>query len=979
MANRGKDRSSSAKRREKQQPSDGDAKAPGAAGAAASSAAAAAVATVPTPLRERAEPPAAEATPCQPVEAVKEKVEASMETLAQITPLLSDLVAASNYKKDMEELRNRLVDTEEELHKRARELWKLRAEYQSLSKEHQQDKAVITQQQQQLGEARDAEEDHLRRIKVLEGQLSESAARFAEAEAELKSLEASKADLQEKLDQALEDTKQQVHQQKQLTQRELEAKCEEKLQAMRVELANENLQQSLLNEGALHDMEAQLKEARLANEEIAAQLEHAQNKKSEEVLEAQDAVTAAQAVVQRLEEQLVTEKAQREDELAAMQAEVKVLEKDVLGARQETQDAKDEVSTLKEQLTAVQRGHEVELASLKAELSQSEEDRHAEVLEAQQSAQDVVQTLEDELASVKQGYETKLSSLQAEVQEVRAQKSTEILEAQQSAQDAQVGKQTLEDELSAVQQRYEAQLNALQAELQEARAQTKCEVMEAQQSAQDAQDVVNSLEDELASVKQSCEAQLQSLKAELKEAQAEKKSEIVEARQAAQEAQDLVQALEEELASVKQRYEREVCTMQAELDRKCAEKEHEDHEGLPGGVASSSKLISLVKDMIKTQEAEMAAVMKKREHTPGKQAEQASGIVAAECSQASGATPDEPVARCNLRPALDEAAAASNPAGDANSRLCRQAKMSRSSRCLEKSSPSSPTLLLAPMSAGRHSSLPNLPPFSELVGDETDPDVRIQQLTLSMEQLKADCELLEAENCSLKEVMAAFEGDLDQHAQSIGHINHKQKIRYTLQLKDEINRLLEELRKARQRIIQLEANQTNEHLLEALASLGMPFATSCRQAARNSQSHRGALNSARESRPRRRCTIGGPGAREPCHTPLEANTPTRAILTPPKSRVKQDLVAEPAELAEAKAVAAEAEKCCDLQRRALERLTCDFRHLRLLIERVVMVAGAESHMGAVTFPELLDRLRSVIAAARRDGWQGVAPSSSEPW
>lgn len=61
-----------------------------------------------------------------------------------------------------------------------------------------------------------------------------------------------------------------------------------------------------------------------------------------------------------------------------------------------------------------------------------------------------------------------------------------------------------------------------------------------------------------------------------------------------------------------------------------------------------------------------------------------------------------------------------------------------------------------------------------------------------------DCELLEAENLSLKEAMACMEQEWhragrraleasagnevsDQHAQLVGHVNHRQKIRATAQ------------------------------------------------------------------------------------------------------------------------------------------------------------------------------------------------------
>merc|ERR1719263_2657013 len=92
----------------------------------------------------------------------------------------------------------------------------------------------------------------------------------------------------------------------------------------------------------------------------------------------------------------------------------------------------------------------------------------------------------------------------------------------------------------------------------------------------------------------------------------------------------------------------------------------------------------------------------------------------------------------------------------------------------------------------------------ELEGDHVDDQVRIEHLTVTSEQLRSHCQTLEVENASMKDLMAAFELGLEQHAQAIGHVNHKQKIRYTLQLKETINRLLDELRRSRSRIFMLE-------------------------------------------------------------------------------------------------------------------------------------------------------------------------------
>jgi len=230
---------------------------------------------------------------------------------------------------------------------------------------------------------------------------------------------------------------------------------------------------------------------------------------------------------------------------------------------------------------------------------------------------------------------------------------------------------------------------------------------------------------------------------------------------------------------------------------------------------------------------------------------------------------------------------------------------------------------------------------------------RVQQLALTVRQLQADCELLEAENCSLKEVMSGFEEELDTHAQSIGHTNHKQKIRYTVQLKDEINRLLAELKRARQQIVQLEASKTNESLVEALASLGMRVELST-----------GAAHEPSASTAKGRC---GAQASPPPRASRRASLPAgRAASASARHDRAEDAHVE------------ELERRSALQRRALERISVDFQHLRALIERVVMVAGADNHCGGVSFAELLQRLRDVIARARRDGWLGMAGTAGTP-
>merc|ERR1719174_2777236 len=85
---------------------------------------------------------------------------------------------------------------------------------------------------------------------------------------------------------------------------------------------------------------------------------------------------------------------------------------------------------------------------------------------------------------------------------------------------------------------------------------------------------------------------------------------------------------------------------------------------------------------------------------------------------------------------------------------------------------------------------------------------QIKELSVTMQNYKQENEALVVENCRLSESLAIFEEDLDKvshrNAQLIGHVNPKQKLRYTLKLKDEKNQLRVENDKLRSRLLQLE-------------------------------------------------------------------------------------------------------------------------------------------------------------------------------
>lgn len=213
-------------------------------------------------------------------------------------------------------------------------------------------------------------------------------------------------------------------------------------------------------------------------------------------------------------------------------------------------------------------------------------------------------------------------------------------------------------------------------------------------------------------------------------------------------------------------------------------------------------------------------------------------------------------------------------------------------------------------------------------------ELRLQnrELCLSLRQFKQDCELLESENLSLKEAVACMEEDLhrvsDQHARLVGHVNHRQKIRYTMKLKEEINRLCVELKRARQRIVQLEVSKESESLLDALASLvGTPV-------------------------PRMKLRQGRPGLAAKLRNPVR-----------PKSKGEDEALR-----------LADAEQLCILQQSALDRISMDFQHLKALIERTVMLADTERRNGVEggNFAALLHRLREIIAANHRTPQGAIA-------
>ncbi|CAE7210591.1 Tdh [Symbiodinium natans] len=200
-----------------------------------------------------------------------------------------------------------------------------------------------------------------------------------------------------------------------------------------------------------------------------------------------------------------------------------------------------------------------------------------------------------------------------------------------------------------------------------------------------------------------------------------------------------------------------------------------------------------------------------------------------------------------------------------------------------------------------------------------------RELTLSMQQFKEENDQLHVDNGSLLESVALFEGDLgkvaDRHAQLIGHVNKKQKIRYTVKLKEECAQLRLDLNKARHKLMQLEGSRRSDSLYGALASLGYSPVP--------------AITSSPQPKPRGQ-------DQSPASPPQQLPPPTR--VSPKGAPARPE----------------EAQRRLRLQECALERVNSDFRHLLTLVQRVI--GRSTDERKEINFADLLQDLRQVMAA-----------------
>eukprot|EP00930_Biecheleria_cincta_P019083 TRINITY_DN14676_c0_g1_i1.p1 TRINITY_DN14676_c0_g1~~TRINITY_DN14676_c0_g1_i1.p1 ORF type:complete len:530 (+),score=128.98 TRINITY_DN14676_c0_g1_i1:42-1631(+) len=174
-----------------------------------------------------------------------------------------------------------------------------------------------------------------------------------------------------------------------------------------------------------------------------------------------------------------------------------------------------------------------------------------------------------------------------------------------------------------------------------------------------------------------------------------------------------------------------------------------------------------------------------------------------------------------------------------------------------------------------------------------------RQLLMTVSALKQECETIQAENKCLRETVADLEQSLDavsgQHAELAGHVNHRQKIRHTLQIKQERDKLRENNLKLQQRVSILEASQSSQALMSALGG-PMPGTPSCR------------------------------GAEA---TKLNTSTPKNAGL----------FVSSRRSLLPCDGNVPAAERRCQQLERELDHISINFRHLTTLLERAFSKTG----------------------------------------
>lgn len=761
---------------------------------------------VATPLRDR-ESLANATTHEDKAEILQESTKAAAEHLATITSLLPNFLEAEQCKKDGEALRDKLTSTEAEAQDRARELWSTRAELQTSKAELKEERDLTWQLRQNVGAAKDREAELLRKLQQMESQSQEIANGHEDMEKlkqQLADEQATSQELQQQVDQEREKVNQ--------LQQESADAADQAVEKMEATVAN-------INRAVTAEMEALRQEASTAQEEAQ---------------EAQAKLEALEPLAARSEKEWAAEQVKS----ATLEAKVKALQQTAV---EDLEVERCRTAAFEARLKEVESREKEEIAEKEAQLVALREELEAERLTASEH-RDENRALEIQLAAERDRAEEKEEDHAARIETVQDELQAHIQTLETQLKEEREHREC--DEAQAVDQ--VAALDSLKAQLsdsQEEQARTKSELQDKEATVQELEATVTaataetehlmaSLEDvRLESERFSAEVSL--LREEL-----EAQREINEiSTQQEQEAVGMHEAVSSQLAEVEKQFaaKKEECKALKErlattLAQGASEQQLRPRTGdspPPSGSATARR-------------AAQRSAQGGRLSTPPR-------------TSARAATPPGPrsPARCGTSQGLRSPRQLSGTqAQDAEMQLAElQKELAMQKRARENAEERALQLEddmndwqrkaqeLAADLESRQSSPPArhrgelksaAPPTFDWTTygtaedlEELDDQARIHVLTVTSEQLRSHCHMLEVENTSMKDVMASFEMGLDETARLAGHVNHKQKIRYTLQLKDCINRLLEELRRSRQRIIMMEEGKVGDDFCES--SAGRPW------------------------------------------------------------------------------------------------------------------------------------------------------------
>jgi len=259
-----------------------------------------------------------------------------------------------------------------------------------------------------------------------------------------------------------------------------------------------------------------------------------------------------------------------------------------------------------------------------------------------------------------------------------------------------------------------------------------------------------------------------------------------------------------------------------------------------------------------------------------------------------------------------------------------------------------------------------------------------RELHDTVRAFRMDLEALKAENHSLREAEQSLRDSLErgmhQQAQLAGHANTNQKIRYTMKLKEENIQLRAELKKAQQRSALIDAGRRDNALLGALSTAGCVVSSSSVATAVTPPVLSGAAE-VRARTPSR--SQGGAAAMRSPRRPVSATAATgrRTVVTRTGSvaPVGGSAAAAASAEADARASVAEVTRRCQIMERAAERVSVDYQHLLMLVQRAVNVSSEGSSQGDLEADpsSLLERLRNVAAVVAQRGDGDALPQQLE--